>query len=122
MDRRFKLALVIASVLLAGAVGVIAYNAGVSHGLAMAGNTGVPPVGPFPPYYWYRPWGFGFFGPFLFVFFSFFLLRVLFWRGLHGRRWMYAGSHDVPPPFDEWHRRAHERMNDQPPAKPQSGT
>ena len=111
MDRRFKLAAVLAAVLLAVAVGVIAYNAGVSHGLAIAGSAGPAPTGPFPPYGWYRPWGFGFFGPFLFVLFWFFLLRVLFWGGFYRRRWMYPGFQDAPPSFDEWHRRAHERMS-----------
>jgi hypothetical protein len=115
MDRRFKLVVLLTAVLLASVVGFVAYNAGVSHGLAISGAGGNPPAGPFPPYGFYRPWGFGFFGPFLFVLFWFFLLRVLFWGGFYRRRWMYSGSPDVPSRFEEWHRRAHERMNTTPP-------
>jgi hypothetical protein len=46
-------------------------------------------------------------------------MRALFW-GLCGfgwgwgwRRWRYYdGPYDGPSRFDEWHRRAHERMRD----------
>jgi hypothetical protein len=87
------------------AIAVIAYNMGVSHGLAI----GVPAAGG-----QYHPWGFGFFpfAPFLFIFFWFFLLRGLFWGGFHRRRWYYPGPYDVPLSFDEWHRRAHDRMSE----------
>src|SRR5262245_611335 len=121
MDRRFKVAAILAALLIAVAIGVVAYNAGFSHGLAIAATAGGAPAGPLPPYGFYRPWRFGFLGPFLFVLFAFFLLRVLFWGGFHSRGWMYPGFYDAPPPFDEWHRRAHERMNSQPPPQPQSG-
>jgi hypothetical protein len=101
-------------------VGVTAYNAGVSRGLAMnavaaAGSQGAAPLMVYP-YGWYRPWGFGFgfFGPFLFFALWFLLLRGLFW-GRWRRRWTYDG---VPARFEEWHRRAHEQMNaGSPPAK-----
>ena len=107
--------------LVAVVVGVAAYNLGVSHGLALngqlvaGGTSGTPPVVAYP-YGWYRPWGFGFglFFPFMFffVFVAFWSLvaRSLFWRGLWRRHWHETGYRDVPPAFDEWHRRAHERM------------
>jgi hypothetical protein len=116
VNSRFRMAVVVVGVLSSIAIGVVAYNMGVSHGLeisaAAGAQSGVPGGVPYGPYGWYRPWGFGFFpfAPFLFIFFWFFLLRGLFWGGFHRRRW-YAGAYDVPPSFDEWHRRAHERMN-----------
>jgi hypothetical protein len=113
--QRFRWAAVVAAVILAAAVGLVAFNAGVAHGLAIgaaAGAAVTPPLAPFGPwaYGWYRPWGFGFFGPIGVLFLWFFVFRVLFWGGFHRRRWMAHGS-GVPPTFDEWHRRAHERMN-----------
>jgi hypothetical protein len=99
-------------VLVALVVGVAAYNAGVSHGLAqqmVATGTSAPYGYPGP-----RPWGFGF-GFFFPLLFSFLLLRLVLWGGFGHRRWHrgygYAcgGPSDVPPAFDEWHRRAHER-------------
>jgi hypothetical protein len=102
---------VLAAVLVAGMIGVAAYDAGVSHGLAQqiaASGTGAYPY----PYVWPRPWGFGF-GFFFPLLFGFLLLRLVFWGGhrrWHGGRGYYgAGPYDVPPAFDEWHRRAHER-------------
>jgi len=117
MDRRFRWAVVHAALLGAAAIGVVSYNAGMSHGLAMsaaaaAGTASGAPAYP-PPYAfygWYRPWGFGFFGPFLFILFWFFIARLLFWGGFHRRRWYYGRPYDGPGAFDEWHRRAHERM------------
>ena len=91
------------AVLVAVGLGV-AYQAGVTHGLALQ----MPPDAA-PYYYWHRPWGFGLFGPIFFVFVWLVLLRGLFWRGR--RRWYYSRWHDVPPAFDDWHRRAHERMS-----------
>jgi hypothetical protein len=113
----------IVGALIALVVGVIAYNLGFSHGLAQQ-----LPAGTAGPYPWpYRPWGFGF-GFLLPLLFVFLLLRVLWWggpwrRGWHGgyggyyERGCYpAGAPGVPPAFDEWHRRAHER--DQQPSSP----
>ena len=106
MDRRFRGAAVLTAVLAAAIVGVVSYNAGVSHGLAISPAVANAPVGAFgPPYGWYRPWGFGFgFGPLFFLVFWFLALRLFFWGGMHRRRGQY---------FEEWHRRAHERMNNQ---------
>lgn len=116
--RSYRWATVLLGVAVAAIAGFFAYNAGVSHGIAVAsqpiagGGAVVPPY----PYGWYRPWGFGLFGPFLFIFFWIFLLRGLFWAG----RWRryggcYGGGYyDGPRAFDEWHRRAHERMTSAP--------
>jgi hypothetical protein len=102
-------------------VGYVAYNLGVSRGLALnaavAGGAApaIPPVGVYP-YGWYRPWGLGlgWFFPFLFFGFWFLAARALFWRGAwrHGCHDMQARG--IPPTFDEWHRRAHERMKIEP--------
>ncbi len=112
MDRRFNWGVVVGAALIAAAVGVMSYNAGVSHGLALnvavAGERTIAVV----PYVWHGPWGFGFFGPFAFIFFWFLALRLFWWGGGHRRRWYYQGAYDVPPPFEEWHRRAHERMKE----------
>ena len=123
MSHRFGwVAAVIVAViaLLAGAVG---YNIGVSHGLAMAalatGGSGAA-----VPYMWYRPWGFGAgFGPLFFVLLLFLLFRSLLWGGFHRRRWSHGNGYDVPPRFEEWHRRAHAQTNDQnpPPAAQSQG-
>jgi hypothetical protein len=113
MDRRFRWVRVVTAVLAAVIVGVISYNAGVSHGLAISPALANTPAG---PYGWYRPWGFGFgFGPvFLLLLFWFLMLRLFFWGGFHRRRWHYGDEHGGPQAFEEWHRRAHERMDSQP--------
>jgi hypothetical protein len=89
----------------------VAYNIGVSQGVAQVGAQGTPP----PPYAygWHRPWGFGFFIPFAFIFFWAMVARVFWWRP-----WGYW-YHYGPPPhmrdrFDEWHRQAHDRMSGAP--------
>jgi len=130
MHRRFRWGVLVAAALLALVVGITSYNAGVSRGLAIAPSIaalaqGQAPVAgapgmPLPYYYgygWYRPWGWGFhifpFGLFGLLF-VFLLFRLAFggwgWR----RRWYYGGPyggpHGVPMAFDEWHRRAHDRM------------
>ena len=119
-------AAVVFALLAAVAIGGIAYQAGVAHGVALQpppaiaapGAPGAPAVP--PPYYAYRyygPWRFGFFGPLFGLLFFFFIMRFLFW-GLFGwgcgwRRWRYYDyPGDGPSRFDEWHRRAHERMRD----------
>jgi len=93
-------------------VGFLAYNAGVSHGLAVtATGAGVPAVAA----YWPR-WGFGFFPFGILIWLLAF--RLLFWGGC-GRRWYYRhGPYGPygPGSFDDWHRQAHERMNNPPKA------
>jgi len=120
--RRGAWVVVFVTVLLAAFVGYFAYNAGVANGIATTqisggGAAGGAPALPPYPYYWYRPWGFGFFGPFLFLLFWFFLLRALVWGGAWRRGCYYGRGYylDGPSSFDEWHRRAHERMTKEPP-------
>jgi hypothetical protein len=110
---------VLLALLITVGIGAAAYQAGVQHGIALqipaagqAGGTAVaPPPFAYYPYYWYRPWGFGFAGPFLFILLWLALARTFFWGGR--RRWRYM--HDGPYGFDEWHRRAHDRMRNEPP-------
>jgi hypothetical protein len=101
-------------VLIAIAVGTVAYNAGLSHGFAMSAPAAGGAQGA-PIYYRYHPWGFGFF-PLGILFFWFFVARLFFWGGF-GRRWhrgpYYPGPYDAPS-LEDWHRRAHEQMNNQP--------
>jgi hypothetical protein len=98
-------------------VGIVAYNAGLANGAAQAAAAS----GNIPPYVyawgWHRPWGFGFAFPLFFLFLWFVIARAFFWGGPWHRRWYYYG-HDVPPPsFEEWHRRAHERMSGDTPSR-----
>jgi hypothetical protein len=105
-------------VLMSIAVGVLAYNAGLSHGLAVS----TPAAGGAPSvvYHYGRGWNWGFFpfGILLWVF----VVRFFFW-GCGPRRWYYRhgpwagpydGPADGPGSFDDWHKRAHDRMNNQP--------
>jgi len=118
--RRSRWAVVLAVAIVATLVGVLAYNAGVTHGIAQAGQAAGAP-GAFVPYAygWYRPWGFGLFFPFLFFGLWILALRGLFWGGAWRRHRCYGGGYyDLPPTFDEWHRRAHERMTAEPAGSP----
>src|SRR5215211_5962331 len=130
MNDKVGLRILSALVLIAAIAGIafFAFQAGVAQGSpvtieAPAGQTA--PVAPYPVYGYghamrfYHPFGFGFgcFG-LLVPLFLFFLVakafRMLFWGG----RWGYMGHHHgpwrrdwgergVPPPFDEWHKKAH---------------
>jgi hypothetical protein len=119
--RRWAIALLV--LLAAAAIGAVAYQVGVSHGLALrppvvaappaAGGPAAIPgpyVYPAYPYGYYRPWRFGFFGPFLFVLFWFVIFRGMFRMGGGWPRWHHGDPDYWPGRFDEWHRRAHERM------------
>ena len=131
--RRYRWAFGLAILLLFGVSASVAYNVGVSHGVAQTAvaqavtgqgsGSGQAPV-VLPPYAygygWHRPWGFGFGFPFflLFIFLWFGVFRGLFW-GWGGHRWRHrydVGAGGVPPSFDEWHRRAHEQMKEGPSA------
>ena len=117
--RRRGWAIALGMVLLGVATGIVAYNIGLSHGLAQGAMAQAPSgVPPFAYYGWYRPWGFGFGFPFflLFVFLWFGLLRGLWWGGPRWRHRYYIDGRGVPPAFDEWHRRAHEQMKEGPTA------
>lgn len=112
---------------LAGAVvvGVTAYNAGVTAGLAQNGavvvNPGGDPVGPYVGYGWagYGWPGFGFFGFFGFLFFLLILFGLIGAATGHGRRGPggpgrgHDGRHDwrggpwearAREAHDAWHR------------------
>ena len=128
MDRESRMrrwGIVALAVVAAIAIGATAYQAGVSHGIAMqppvanapaapGGAQAVPPP-PYPyyPYRYYGPWRFGFFGPLLTILLFVFLFRMLFW-GFWGwrRRYWHFDPELGRARFDEWHRRAHERMQD----------
>ena len=126
MNGRIFFRVILALVLVAGLVGigVFIYNAGVSQGLAASGKLVAPdggavPAVPYYPYapYFYRPWGFGFF-PFGFIFpLLFFLLIFAAIRGAFFRGWRWgsrggSGPDQVPPMFEEWHRKMHENQPD----------
>ena len=115
----FRLLLGIALVGALAVVGVYTYNLGLAHGIAESGQLVAAPGSGAPVVIWPWPWGFGFgFFPFFFVLLCFFLLRRAFWGG---PRWGWHHYRDgVPPRFEEWHRRAHER--DASPAAPGAAT
>ena len=137
MNRKVVLGILLALVLIAGAasLAVYAYNAGVVQGLVESGKlTDLPPgaEGRLYPYYggpfWFhRPFGFGFFGcfgPLLFFFLIFLLFRALWWGGPWG--WRHGLKHDhwnggVPPRFEEWHRQAHNQGVEQTPPSSAEG-
>ena len=108
---RFAVALL--AVLALAALGGLAYQAGLSAGVAQAaagGTTALPAYG-----YGWHPWGFGFLQFFGFMFFGFLifgLLRFAIWGGRGG----WHGHHDggygrerwaerAREVHDEWHRR-----------------
>lgn len=132
MNRRLILGILLALVLVAGAVslGAYAYNIGVAQGLAQSGQLGdLPPgaeMGAHPyyyggPFWFHRPFGFGFFGcfgPLFFLFLIFVLFRGLWWGGRwgHGHGWRHGHwDKGIPPRFEEWHRRAHNQEGEQAP-------
>jgi hypothetical protein len=119
-------------------IGALAFNAGMTQGLALGAQT---PMGdavqaPLPVYLlpYGRPWvglgGFGCFGALMVLFLLFLIFgaaRALLWRGRWGGRAMHHGPWStppadgtgewvrcVPPVFDEWHRRAHSAPGDEP--------
>jgi hypothetical protein len=105
-------ALTIAALVIAVAIGIGAYNAGLAQGIAESGRAiAAAPAGTPYVYVWPRPWGFGFFPlfPVFFLVLFFFVVRGLLWRGPWRGGWgcRYGG---VPPAFDEWHRRAHREQ------------
>jgi hypothetical protein len=132
---------VLAGIVLLGAVigiGALAFNAGVTHGLAIGAQAtaGSATQAPLPVYLlpYGQPWmglgGLGCFGVLMVLFLLFIIAgaaRALFWRGrwgghpMHHARWATPpeggkgeGARCVPPIFDEWHRRAHSAPGDEP--------
>lgn len=95
----------------AAAIAAVAYQIGVSAATAGA-TTG--PATAHAGWWWHGAIGFPwfFFGPVAFLLFIvvvIWVLRAAAWGGRgggwHGERWS-----DGPGRFDEWHRRAHDRM------------
>ena len=120
MENRHVFRAVLLAVAIVGALaaaGFYGYNLGVARSIAESPAAVAAPAAGAPIVVYTRPYGFGFgffpFFPLLFIFFWFFILRGLFWRGAWYRRGCgYAG---VPPAFDEWHRRAHAQQDQQGP-------
>ncbi len=127
MTRNTGLRILSVLVLIAAIAGIafFAYQAGFAHGspvtLQAPSGQSVPAPYPYPYYgmHFYRPWGFGFgcFGiliPLFLFFLAIHALRVLFWGPRMGWRRHHGpypygpgGNGDVPPMFEEWHKRAH---------------
>ena len=100
INRWAAISLAMVAVLIAVGIGAGAYQAGVAHGLALQIPAGtappeVPPYGWLRACGWHRPWGFGLFFPFFFVFLWIALLRGIFWGGR--RRWHYYRHWDDMP-------------------------
>jgi hypothetical protein len=111
MRRGMGIVVMLLAILVAIAIGVGAYNAGLHQVVTESGRAGevVRVIGP--------GYGYGFF-PFGFLLFPllfiglFFMLGRLFWRGRWGD---HPHPHGGPGPygkgpsmFEEWHRRQHE--------------
>ncbi len=124
MSRNTGLRILSALVLIAAVAGIafFAYQAGFANGspvtLEAPSGQSVPAPYPYPYYgmHFFRPWGFGFgcFGiliPLFLFFLAIHALRVLFWGPRRWGRgygpWRHGYEGDVPPMFDEWHKRAH---------------
>ena len=131
--RKSWIAAVVALMVVTGAaVGFTSYQAGVSRGLALQPPPAVaappaagaaqaaPPAYFYPRYRVYRGWGgFGFFGGLVSVLIWLFVIRLIFralfgwgwcgWRRRYRGGWYDADSYE----FDDWHRRAHDRMREQ---------
>jgi hypothetical protein len=125
MSRNTGFRLISALVLVAAIAGIafFAFQAGVAQGspVTLEAPSGQSVPAPYPyPYYgmpFHRPWGLGFgcFGiliPLFLFFLAISAFRFLFW----GPRWGWRHHHgpwgrdwqgDVPPMFNEWHKRAH---------------
>ncbi|HEU4396644.1 MAG TPA: hypothetical protein VFU54_02255 [Actinomycetota bacterium] len=133
MRRAMVIGVVLLAILAGVGIGVAAYNAGVSEGVAdglrQSGQDTqmVRVVGPrFGHGYGY---GYGFF-PFGLILFPLLvigvilLVRGVFWRGRWGGPgygpggWGYGPpgpwGHGGPQRFEEWHRRQHDQPSDQP--------
>jgi hypothetical protein len=107
----------VAFAILTGVV-FFAFNAGVAQGVMQSDKLPAPTTGAVPsPYYYgapflFHPFGFGFLGwlmPLFFLFVVFGFLRAIFWHARwggwrHHRRW----ENEYPPMFEEWHRKMHE--------------
>jgi hypothetical protein len=114
-----RLVLVVLLVVGAIALGVSAYDAGVTAGLAQNGTIAVAPGYPVGPYVGWG-WGFGhgfgffgFFGGFLFLILVFALVRAAFGGRRHGwggpgRRGPGGGWHDRDRTWEDRAREVHD--------------
>ena len=125
MRRNTGLRIISVLVLIAAVAGIafFAYQAGFANGspVTLEAPSGQSVPAPYPyPYYgmpFYRPWGWGFgcFGiliPLFLFFLAIHAFRVLFWgtrwgRGYGHGPWRHGWEGDVPPMFNDWHKRAH---------------
>ncbi len=129
MKGRIFAGLFLVFVLVVGAIGLsaIAFNVGVSQGIAQGAQIAQAPAAEggaalrtYPGAFFYpRPFGFGLGGLLVggFVLFMLFgLVRMIFWRGaMMGPwasrrgfgRWGGHGMEGVPPMVEEWHKRMH---------------
>ena len=126
----FKIILTIVLVAALAGLGFIVFNAGVARGMAFSANLpqgeGLRSIPYFAMPYGrmhYGFGGFGFFGcliPIFLILLIFFAIRGLFWH--RPRYWSHMHSgywggpfkqsdwrYNVPPMFEEWHRRVHEK-------------
>lgn len=123
MRRGMGFLVVLLAILVAIAIGVGAYNAGLHQAAVEGGRAGevVRVIGP--------GYGYGFF-PFGFLLFPllfiglFFLLGRLFWRGRWGEHphphWGPGPYGKGPAAFEDWHRRQHEQGGDRSGTEPES--
>lgn len=127
MDGKIALRIVAALVLIAAIAGVafFAFQAGVAQGSPITIEAPAGETAPVPyPHYGYgmpfhRPFGFGYgfgcFGlliPLLLFFLAIRAFHFLFWGPrwghMHHGHWGHGwGDSNVPPMFQEWHKRAH---------------
>ena len=114
MSGNFRWGVLIVALLLALGLGYGAYNYGFSQGVATSPQVAAAirdgGAGAYPYAWHHGPFGFGFFPvfPFFAILFWVLIAKLFFW----GRPWRHRGWYgpgDVPPMFDEWHRRAHEQ-------------
>ena len=127
MNGKIVFKIVAGLVLVAAVAGLawFAFNAGVAQGAVAELPQGQPGEVPYPYFgYGMRFWhpfpffGFGCFGPLIGIFLLFIALRAfgfLFWGPRWGH-WHHVGWHragwgegGVPPMFQEWHNRVHEK-------------
>jgi hypothetical protein len=130
---RFVLALVLLGAIVG--LGIFAYQAGVTHGMAVnvQGLQGETSPLPYPPMLYGFPFAWGGYGilsclvPLFLLSLAFFAVRHLFWPRPFGWRAMRRGmwgmgpnaancepGRSVPPFFEEWHRRMHGEAPSEP--------
>jgi hypothetical protein len=135
MNRSIFLKIILTIVLIAALAGLgfIIFNAGVARGMAFSARLPQGEGLRALPYFampharmYYGFGGFGFLGllvPIFLILLIFFTIRGLFWRvprtwsHMHSSYWgdpFKRGDweHNVPPMFEEWHRRVHKKSSE----------